>query len=456
MEYPVKKGQRMELKIERTGGAGCGVAVVEGLAVLVEGALDGELVEAEIVKTQPRYALAKALRVREAAPGRAVPPCPVYEQCGGCRTQFMDYAAHLMQIEEDVRQAFRRVAGLVDFELLPPLGMETPWRYRNKAVYRAGETPDGPRLGFVARGSHDLVAATDCLLQSGEAQTAARVVEAWMRAERVAPYDERAGRGLVRHLCVRTNRKGETMVVVVATREKLPGEAALIRGLRDALPGLRSAVVNVNTRRTQEILGGKNRLLYGQERLEEALMGLKFRLSPLSFFQVNTLQAERLYQQAAEFAGLGGGETVADAYCGAGAIGMVLARRARRVVGIEIVADAVRDARDNARENGIENIEFLEGACEDVLPREVARGLRPDVVVLDPPRRGCEEAVLRAAAESGPARIVYVSCNAATLARDAGRLAGMGYAVKKARPVDMFPWTGEVETVCLLSKLPAK
>ncbi len=452
MEYPVKKGERLILAIERAGGAGTGVAVVEGLAVLVEGALPSERVEAEITQVQPRYAAARVLRVLDAAPGRADPPCPVYAACGGCRMQFMDYAAHLNALGEGVKQTFRRVAGLTDFALLPPLGMDDPWRYRNKAVYRAGMAEDGPRLGFVARGTHRLVAATDCLLQSPQARSVARAVEAWMRAQRIPPYDERTGRGLLRHLCVRTNSRGQTMAVLVAARENLPNTAALAAALRAEVPGLSSVILNVNSRRTQEILGPRNRLIWGQDRLEEELLGLKFSLSPLSFFQVNTRQAERLYAQAAEFSGLDGGEVAVDAYCGAGAIGMVLARRARRVLGIEIVPDAVRDARDNAKANGIDNVEFLLGACEAVLPRLVQDGLRPDVVVLDPPRKGCEEAVLSAAANSGPARIVYVSCNPATLARDAGRLAGLGYALKKVQPVDMFPWTGEVECVALIQR----
>ena len=251
---------------------------------------------------------------------------------------------------------------------------------------------------------------------------------------------------------VRTNRAGGVMAVVVTAGEALPAKEALVAALRAAVPGLESVVQNVNPRATQEILGRKNRLLFGKERLEDELMGLRFRLSPLSFYQVNRVQTERLYAQALEFAALSGGETVVDAYCGAGTIGLCMARKAGRVVGIEIVPDAVRDAKENAARNGEDNAEFLAGACEDVLPRLVEGGLRPDVAVLDPPRKGCEPAVLEAVARSAPRRIVYVSCNPATLARDAKRLAELGYPLRVLRPCDMFPWTGEVECVALMER----
>lgn len=452
MEYPVKKGQRLTVDIVRQGEAGCGVAVVEGLTVLVEQTLPGERAEVEIVQVQPRFARARVLRLLCAAPARIAPPCPVYDRCGGCAMQFMDYEAHLQALNGSVRALFARVGHFKDLEMLPPLGMEQPWGYRNKAVFRAGMVADGPRLGFVGRGTHDLVPATDCRLQSPQACAAAHVVEGWMRAAGIAPYDARTRRGVLRHLMVRTNKKGETMVVPVTAVERLPKADGLVEALRSALPGLRSVVQNINPRSTQEILGGKNHVLWGEERLEDELMGLTFRLSPLSFYQVNAVQTQRLYGQALEFAALSGGETVVDAYCGAGTIGLALSACAQKVVGIEIVPDAIRDARENARRNGIANAEFIVGACEERLPALVAEGLRPDVVILDPPRKGCDEAVLCAAARSGPKRMVYVSCNPATLARDAARLAGLGYSPVRARIVDMFPWTGEVECVALLQK----
>ena len=330
-----------------------------------------------------------------------------------------------------------------------------PWRYRNTAVFRAGGTKDMPQLGFVGKGTHNLVPATDCLLQTGEACIAAKTVLDWMRQNAIAPYDERTRRGVLRHLMVRTNKQGQVMVVPVTAGEQLPAKQQLIDSLKNALPGLISIVQNINSKPGQQILGYKCRVLYGQERLEDELMGLKFRLSALSFYQINRRQTERLYGQALEFAALTGKETVADAYCGAGTISLCMAKSAKRVIGVEIVPEAIADAKENAARNGVHNAEFIVGACEDVLPKLVSEGLKPDVVMLDPPRKGCEEAVLTAAAQTHPQRIVYVSCNPATLARDAKRLAAMGYSMKKLRVCDMFSWTGEAECVALFEKADA-
>lgn len=450
MEYPVKKGQQMIVEIERGGDMGRGVAVISGLSVFVDQAMLGERVEVEIMETQPRFATARTLRVLNAAPGRTHPPCPVYGDCGGCSMQFMDYQTHLDALVDNVRQIFKRIGGMDNVNLLPPLAMEEPWHYRNKAVYHAGGTAAAPRLGFTRRGTHEIVDVTDCPLQTQQAATAAACVLDWMRAHRVAPYDASERKGMVRHLMVRTNQRDETMVVLVTAGTDLPAKAALIAALQAALPGLRSVIQNINPRVTQEILGTKSIVVFGDERLEDELMGRKFSLSPLSFYQVNRRMTQRLYDQAVQFADLTGGETVVDAYCGAGTIGLALADKAQSIIGIELVADAVQDAQQNAIANGITNAQFLHGACEHVLPKLVQDGLAPDVVVLDPPRRGCDEKVLVAVAQSAPARIVYVSCNPATLARDVKRLGVLGYELASLVPVDMFPWTGEMEMVALL------
>lgn len=355
MDYPVKKGQQIELQILRGGDAGCGVAAVEGLTVLVDQTLPGERVLAEITEVRPRFARARAVRVLDAAPGRTAPRCPLYGRCGGCAMQFMDYPSHLAALESQVAGLLSRVGGAQAFDLLPILGMEDPWRYRNKAAFRAGGTAQDPRLGFVGRGTHDLVPAQDCPLQSEASCAAARAVLAWMRAHRIAPYDERTRRGLVRHLVVRTNRRGETLATLVTATPALPAKEALRDALQAAVPALRGAVQNVNPRPTQEILGRRCLPLFGDGDLEDELCGLRFRLSPLSFYQVNPPQAERLYAQAAAFCALTGRELVVDAYCGAGTIGLSLARQAGRVVGIEIVPDAVRDAQENAARNGVGN-----------------------------------------------------------------------------------------------------
>ena len=448
MDYPVSKGQKLEAEVIRWADAGKGVAQIGGLNVFVDQAMPGERVEMEIIDTQPRYALAGTVRVLTPSPDRIAPPCPVYDRCGGCCMQHMKYDAHLRALENQVSGLLHRVGGYAEgeYEFLPIQGMERPWQMRNKAVYRAGGTAKQPYLGFVGRGTHEVIPAADCLLQTEEAHMAARTVQNWMAEYAVAPYDERSRRGVLRHLIVRTGKKGETMVVPVTAGAQLPHAKELVDALQKALPGLRSVVQNVNSRATQEILGRQCVTLWGEDRLEDELLGLTFRLSPLSFYQVNPMQTERLYRQAIDFAALTGGETVADAYCGAGTIGLSLAKQ----VGIEIVEPAVRDAKENARRNGVTNAEFYAGPCEKLLPQLASKGLKFDAVVLDPPRKGCDEAVLRAAAQTNPARIVYVSCNPATLARDVARLRKLGYVLRKARPFDMFSWTGEVETVCLL------
>lgn len=441
------------LDILRAGDAGDGVAQIGGLTVFVEKTLPGERVQAVITEVQPRFAKARAERIETASADRVTPPCPHEKLCGGCSMQFMNYEAHCAALSNHVSGLMERVGGQTDYEMLPILAAQEPWRYRNKAVFRAGGTAQEPLLGFVGKGTHRLVPATDCLLQTREACAAAEAVQRWMKDNRVAPYDERSKKGVLRHLMVRTNRSGRTMVVPVTAGEALPAKQQLIAALREALPGLSGIVQNINPKATQQILGLKNRVIYGSERLEDELMGLSFRLSALSFYQINRLQTERLYAQALEFAALAGGETVVDAYCGAGTISLCMAKKAKRVIGVEIVPEAIADAKENAARNGVENAEFLVGACETVLPRLAEQGgIRPDVVMLDPPRKGCEEAVLRAAAQTKPKRIVYVSCNPATLARDAKRLGSMGYALGKLRVCDMFSWTGEAECVALFEE----
>lgn len=449
MDYPVKKGERLTLDIVRAGDAGDGVAQVGGLTVFVEKTLPGERVQAVITDVQARFAKARAEKIELASGDRIAPPCPHEKSCGGCSMQFMDYKAHCDALVQHVAGLMQRVGGQKDYEMLPVLSMDEPWRYRNKAVFRAGGTKDMPSLGFVGKGTHQLVPATDCLLQTAEACTAAAVVQQWMRDNRITPYDERTKKGVLRHLMVRTNKRGQTMVVPVTADDRLPAKQQLIDALKNALPGLVSVVQNINGKPGQQILGLKCRVLYGQERLQDELMGLSFRLSALSFYQINRIQTEKLYGQALEFAALTGKETVVDAYCGAGTISLCMAKSAQHVIGVEIVPEAIADAKENAVRNGIPNAQFIVGACEDVLPRLVKEGLKPDVVMLDPPRKGCEQAVLTAVAGTHPQRIVYISCNPATLARDAGRLGEMGYALKKLRVCDMFSWTGEAECVAL-------
>jgi len=453
MDYPVKLGETYEVTVSRSGSPGDGVANVDGLTVFVPGTLPGEIVEIEITKAQPRFAFGRVISIKIPSPHRVTPPCPHFSTCGGCKMQFMDYETEVAQLSASVTDLLQRIGGQKELVALPSLPMSNPWHYRNKAVFRAGMSGGKAVLGFTQEGSHRVVPAPHCLLQAPEAMCAAQVVEDWMNAYRIAPYDERTGKGILRHLMVRINHAREVMVVPVTAGDSLPHAQELLSALQSALPTLHSVVQNINPRRTQEILGFRNKVLLGTERLPDTLLGNAYDLSPLSFYQVNPEMTEVLYKTAIDFAALTGHETVIDAYCGAGAVGLTLAPNCASVIGIEIVPQAIADANENARRAGIKNARFITGNCATELPKLVASGLTPDVILLDPPRRGCDPAVLTAAAQASPSRIVYISCGPDTLARDLKFLTTHGYRAEKAQPVDLFPWTGHVETVALLSKL---
>ncbi len=445
----LRKNDEITVEIERFGGE-MGIAHLDGMTLFVQGALPGERVSARAQKVEKTHAFLKTLRVLSPSPDRVEPPCPYYEKCGGCVCQHMTYALSLEMKRERVRDALSRIGGL-DVDVRPVIGMDDPWRYRNKTTLPVGGAKGAPQIGFFAPRSHRIIDIGGCLIARPESDRIAAVLRKWMVKFQIEPYQEASRTGLIRHVMTRVSRAGRAMAVVVAAAPVLPHERELTAMLRASVPGLCSLYLNVNRRGDNVILGAENRLLYGDERLEDTLCGLRFALSPQSFFQINPVQTERLYQTALDFAGLTGSELAADLYCGAGTISLLLAKRARQVIGIEVVPQAIRDAEENARVNGVSNAEFHAAAAEDLLPRLVAQGLRPDVIVLDPPRKGCDEAVLRAIAAAGPARIVYVSCDPATLARDARILCAAGFAPEKCQPVDMFCQTGHVETVCLLT-----
>lgn len=445
----LKKNDEITVEIERFGGE-MGIAHLDGMTLFVQNALPGERVLARAQKVEKSCAFLKTLSVITPSPDRQQPPCPYYEKCGGCVCQHMTYPLSLEMKRERVRDALTRIGGL-SATVPPLLGMDDPWRYRNKTALPVGGAKGSPEIGFYAPRSHRIVPVDGCLIAKEESDQVLRAVRLWMTKFAVEPYDESSRKGLIRHVMSRVSREGKVMVVIVAARDALPHEQELKALLRTAVPGLVSLYLNINRRGDNVILGQENRLLWGQERLEDTLCGLRYALSPLSFFQVNPIQTEKLYQTALDFAGLRGHETVADLYCGAGTISLLLARKAKRVIGIEIVPQAIQDAEENARRNDVHNAEFHAAAAEELLPKLVEKGLRPNVIVLDPPRKGCEERVLAAIAECAPEKVVYVSCDPATLARDAKYLCAHGYAAQKCQSVDMFCQTGHVETVCLLS-----
>lgn len=448
------KNQCFEMTCDAFGQDAQGVCRHEGMAVFVPGLLPGERALVRIVKPEKRYAFGRVEKLLEKSPSRAEPFCPIYKRCGGCVCQHMTYEASLAFKRQQVQDLLQRVGGL-SIEVPPVWGMAHPFGYRNKGAYPVAQTDGAPACGFFAPRSHDLVPLPEggCAIQGEDSAKATQAVLSWMRENSVPAYDEQTGRGLVRHIMTRSTTSGELMVVVVVTRADIPKANRLIELLRAAVPGLCSICLSVNSRRTNVILGTDIRVLWGKAAMEDTLCGLRFSVSPLSFFQVNPRQTERLYGLALEYAGLTGAETVVDAYCGAGTISLLLAQKAKKVIGIEIVPEAIQNANENAARNGIANAEFHVGATEELLPKLVANGLRPDVIVLDPPRKGCDPAVLQAIIAAAPKRVVYVSCGAPTLARDARLLAEGGYAAEKVQCVDMFCWTGAVETVMVLSKL---
>ena len=447
------KNQCFEMTCDAFGQDAQGVCRHEGMAVFVPGLLPGERALVRIVKPEKRYAFGRVEKLLEKSPSRAEPFCPIYKRCGGCVCQHMTYEASLAFKRQQVQDLLQRVGGL-SIEVPPVWGMAHPFGYRNKGAYPVAQTDGAPACGFFAPRSHNLIPLPEggCAIQGEDSAKATQAVLRWMRENNVPAYDEQTGRGLVRHIMTRSTTSGELMVVVVVTRADIPKASRLIELLRAAVPGLCSVCLSVNSRRTNVILGTDIRVLWGKAAMEDTLCGLRFSVSPLSFFQVNPRQTERLYGLALEYAGLTGAETVVDAYCGAGTISLLLAQKAKKVIGIEIVPEAIQNANENAARNGIANAEFHVGATEELLPKLVANGLRPDVIVLDPPRKGCDPAVLQAIIAAAPKRVVYVSCGAPTLARDAKLLAEGGYAAEKVQCVDMFCWTGAVETVMVMSQ----
>lgn len=444
----LRKNDIREVTIEGYSAEGLGVARVEGRVVFVHGAVRGERCQVRVLKVLKNMAFGRVERVLEPAPARREPDCPHYPACGGCDFRHISYEEELSAKRQRVEDALRRVGG-ADVAVEAILGSEAVDGYRNKCQFPV--SPEG-RAGFYRARSHQVIPAADCRLQSPQAGAVARAVEGYLADLDVPAYDEGTGRGLLRHIYVRTNAAGQALVCLVVNGTELPREEELVRRIRAACPETVGIVLNTNTRDTNVVLGNTYRTLWGEDALEDTLCGLTFRLSIPAFYQVNRSQAERLYGKAAELAGLTGRETVLDLYCGAGTITLCLAKHAQRVIGGEIVPEAIDNARENARRNGVANAEFFCGDAGEIAAHLASEDLRPAVVVVDPPRKGLGEEVIAAVAGMAPERVVYVSCDPATLARDVKRFSALGYAAARAVAVDMFPRTRHVETVVLLSQ----
>ncbi len=435
------------LTIDGYAADGDGVARLDGMVVFVKGALRGETCQVWIDKVGKSAVWGHVTAVTAPSPARVPQDCPYNDNCGGCQLRHMTYEEELFLKRQKVDDALRRIGGL-DRSVSAIHAAEESSRYRNKVQFPVGP---GPRIGFYQKRSHAVTDVADCLLQPPAAARLRAAVKEWMETFQVPHYDERAGRGLVRHVYVRVNRAGESLFCLLINGKKIPRAEELIAALRAAEPGLVGVVLGANESHSNVILGESYRTLWGQDFLMDTLCGLSFKLSVPSFYQVNTPQAEVLYRRALDFAGLTGSETVLDLYCGIGTITLVMARHAGRVIGCEVVPQAVDDARENALRNGITNAEFFCADAGDAARTLAEQGVRPDVVCVDPPRKGLAGDVIETIARMAPKRIVYVSCDCATLARDVKRFAELGYAVSAAEAADLFPRTAHVETCVLLS-----
>jgi len=461
-----KKNDIVTIEITDMGVDGEGIGKVDGFTLFVKDALIGDVAEVKVMKAKKNYGYARLMKLVTPSPDRVEPVCPVARQCGGCQIQALSYEKQLEFKNNKVRGNLIRIGGFeesfIDSIMEPIGGMKEPFHYRNKAQYPVGTDKEGNLIaGFYAGRTHQIISNLDCALGAEVNKEILEKIMTFMEKFKITAYDEETGKGLVRHILIREGfTTKEIMVCLVINGNKLPHSDELAKVLAE-IPGMTSITYSINKENTNVIMGKVIREIWGQAFITDYIGNVKYQISPLSFYQVNPVQTEILYGQALEYAGLSGNETVWDVYCGIGTISLFLAQKAKKVYGVEIVPQAIEDAKKNAAINGFDNAEFFVGKAEDVLPQyykdytkaHPGENARADVIVVDPPRKGCEESVLETMVNMQPERIVYVSCDSATLARDLKYLCGNGYELQKVRAVDMFPHTGHVETVCLLSRL---
>lgn len=449
---PVKLNETYTATIRDLGIHGEGIGSVDDFTLFVPGALPGETVTARIVAAKKSYAQGKLISIEKPSPFRTKPECPAYHACGGCQISHLTYEGQLAVKEQRVKDVVSRLGGFSADLVLPVLPAENPWNYRNKMTVPVAQATGGPVIGYYRQGSHQVVPIDGCLIQEEENNRVLRFAKGFMARHSIQGYNEKSRKGSVRHVMARTGDHGEVMVVIVTATPALPFAQLWVKEMRELLPEVVSIYHNVQKSPGNVILGETLHHLWGKKTLTATLEGLAFEVSPFSFFQVHRTQAEKLYDKALEYAALTGGETVIDAYSGTGTISLCLAKKAKKVIGIEIVKAAIDDGWKNAEFNHVENVEFHAADAGKLMPELYKAGLRPDVIVMDPVRAGCSEDVLKAAAAMEPKRMVYVSCNPATFARDAKILAGLSYTLREVQPVDMFPQTMHIETVALLER----
>lgn len=450
----IEKNKEYILDIVNTGYEGEGIAKIDGYPIFIEGAILGEKVRVLIVKVKKSYAYGKILEIIEASKDRVEPKCKIYKRCGGCSIQHMNYRKQLDYKFERVKDCITKIGGLSSELVKYPLGMEMPERYRNKVQLPVGVVNGELNIGFYAQRSHNIIDLETCLIQDEVADKVARYTKEWMKEYNISPASVDGifnKSGLIRHIMIRRGfTTNEVMVVLVSTKENVPYIDEFINKIRENIDGIKSIILNINKEETNVILGQKCITLWGEDTITDYIDKFKFNISPLSFFQVNPTQTEVLYSKALEYANLTGEEIVFDAYCGTGTITLFLSQKAKKVYGVEIIEPAIINANENARINNIKNAEFFVGKSEEVIPSLIEKGIKPEVIVVDPPRKGCDIKLLEAIAKVKPDRIVYVSCDPSTLARDLKILDEKGYKTEVVQPVDMFPMTSHIENVANL------
>lgn len=461
---PIEKNKEYILDITGMGYEGEGVGKINDFTVFINGALLNEKVKIKIIKVNKNFAIGKLLEVVESSKDRVEPICNTYKRCGGCQLQHYSYNAQLKFKTNRVKDCIERIGKLDvveegeekednDIVIHNTIGMNNPYRYRNKVQLPVGKKGSDIVIGFYAPRSHEIIHMDACNIQDETADEVVKLVKAWIEKCNIETYNEEMHSGIIRHIMIRKAfRTKETMVVIVTKTKDIPHADALVKLITENIKDIKSIIQNVNDKRTNVILGQHCKTLWGNDTISDYIGDFRFNISPLSFFQVNPIQTEVLYNKALEYANLTGNETVFDAYCGTGTISLFLSQNAKKVYGVEIVPEAIENAIENAKQNNVSNVEFIVGQSEKVIPELIEKGIKADVVVVDPPRKGCERVLLDAIAKMQPKRIVYVSCDPGTLARDLGILNDLNYKTVEIQPVDMFPQTSHVETVVKIVK----
>ena len=457
MELPINRNDIVEVEIIDTSHEGTGVAKIDGFTVFVDGGLLGDIGKAKITDIKKNFALGKMIKITNPSIYRVEPKCPISNICGGCQLQGLSYDVQLEIKTNKVINDIKRIGKLDDVIIHKTIGMDEPFRYRNKAQIPVGLENNKTSIGFYKKGSHSIIDTNSCLIQHSISDKVIKVVREYMSQYKIKPYDSKSGKGIIKHILTKTSFKTkDTMIIIVTNGSKLPYKDELVNELKGSVPTLKSIVHNIHSKRTNQVMGPKTITIYGDDKIVDYIGELKFNISPESFFQVNPIQTEVLYNKALEYAELKGNETVFDLYCGIGSISLFLAQRAKKVYGIEVVSQAIEDAKENARINGIDNVEFFDGTAEEIFPMLYKKGIRADVVVVDPPRKGCGKSVLDTIVKMQPKRVVYVSCNPSTLARDLKYLDENGYKTVEVQPVDMFPQTEHVECIVQIKRAESR